>query len=83
MLCAAGPANRLAAGAAVAATGSVGVTSQQSQQLPPSVLQVLSAEADRGLLHMLSVGLLPPQLEVTHALSGAPGSEGGAKTACA
>lgn len=67
--------NQTAAGAAAAATGSVGVTSQQLQQLPASVLQVLSAEADRGLLHMLAVGLLPPQLEVTQALSRAPGSE--------
>jgi hypothetical protein len=80
MLRAAGPASRVAAAAAAAAAGSVGVTSQRLQQLPPSVLQVLSVEADRGLLHMLSVGLLPLRLELTNALSGAPGSEWRAKT---
>lgn len=56
-------------------SSSSSVTSRELGQLPPPVLQLLSTEAQQGLLHLQALRLLPPQLEVTHALTGAPGSE--------
>lgn len=51
------------------------VTSRELGQLRLPVLQLLSTEAQQGLLHLQALRLLPPQLEVTHALIGAPSSE--------
>jgi hypothetical protein len=65
---AAGPGSR-------AQAEGVQVTSRELGQLPPPVLQLLSTEAQHGLLHLQALRLLPPQLEVTRALIGAPGSE--------
>lgn len=51
------------------------MTSRELGQLRLPVLQLLSTEAQQGLLHLQALRLLPPQLEVTHALIGAPSSE--------